>query len=70
MKKKYFSYEEFLKILAEYDLKSVADASEVSEETLRRWLTTDRRPQLRTLVPVAEALGFEVEFILSLGGKK
>ncbi len=59
-------FEELKDLLAEYDLKSVSDTSGISLSTLYLWVDGKVRfPHLRTIVRVAEALGYEVVLQMS-----
>lgn len=47
--------------LQKYDLQSVADNSGVSVQTLNNWINMNvSAPQMRTFVPVANVIGFEI----------
>lgn len=49
--------------LGEYNMRSVADASDVSISTLYKWVDGDvENPRSDTLFRVAEVIGFEIEW--------
>lgn len=60
-RKEYEAFETLKLVLARYDLASVADCSGITQQTLYNWLNgTVQSPQLRTLVAVAEVVGYTI----------
>lgn len=61
-------FKQLIKELKKYDLGSVAEISDVSLQTLNTWIglypdRTVTAPQMRTFIPVAEAIGYKLELV-------
>ena len=55
-------FEEVVRELEAYDIESVADAAEVSDQCLYNWLNGRvKNPYVRNVVRVAEVLGIQVK---------
>ena len=63
-KAQYEVFEKLITELTSYDLRSVASASGVSFSTLNNWVNYRvLAPQLRTFLPVAESIGFDLKLV-------
>lgn len=54
------AFESLIIELEQYDLKSVADASEVNVQTLYNWINRVHKARYSTMKKVAHALGYGV----------
>lgn len=57
-------FNQLINELNKYHLPDVADAAGVSYQTLSNWVSYKvQAPQLRTFIPVAETIGFDLKLV-------